>query len=98
MISPQKILPIALLAAAASVTADARVPPMSSVPSDQSSATVQTPPALWITRPAGVSMHLTSRGLTPGPPVTIWFVAVRRPGRDERETGRSGVERLAERR
>ena len=76
----KKILPLVLIAAASSAGADTRMMPMSwTPPSGQTPGPIDGSQAILVTGPAGASMHLTSRGLTPGNAVTVWFVALQNP-------------------
>ena len=76
----QKILPFLLIAAASGATAETRTLPMSwTPPSGQTPGPVDGTTALLVTSPDGASMHLSSKGLTPGHAVTIWFVALQNP-------------------
>lgn len=76
----KKPLAIALALAATDAAADIRSLPMSWVPpSGMTPGPVDGSRALLVTGPEGASMHLTTRGLTPGNAVTIWFVAVQNP-------------------
>ena len=74
------ILPFILLTTANSAVAETRTLPMSwTPPSGQTPGPIDGSQALLVTGPGGASMHLTSRGLTPGNAVTIWFVALQNP-------------------
>ncbi len=73
-------LPLLFLAAATTATAETRTMPMSWTPaSGQTPGPVDGTRALLETGPFGASMHLSSKGLTPGHAVTIWFVALQNP-------------------
>ena len=75
-----KSLPLVLLIAGSSALADTRTMQMSwTPPSGQKPGPIEGSNALLVTGPGGASMHLTSRGLTPGNAVTVWFVAVQKP-------------------
>jgi hypothetical protein len=76
----RKILPFILIAAANSATADVRTLPLSwTPPSGQTPGPVDGTTALLVTSPDGASMHLSTKDLTPGHAVTIWFVALQNP-------------------
>lgn len=74
------ILPALLITAAQAATADTRSLPLSwTPPSGQTPGPIEGTQALLVTSPDGASMHLTSKDLTPGNAVTIWFVALQNP-------------------
>jgi hypothetical protein len=76
----QSILPIALIAAASGASADTRTLPLSwTPPSGETPGPINGTQALLETSPDGASMHLSSKDLTPGNAVTIWFVALQNP-------------------
>lgn len=80
MTALRKFLPFVLLAAATSAQAEMRSMPLSwTPPSGQTPGPVDGTKAVLVTSSVGASMHLTSRGLTPGNAVTIWFVALQNP-------------------
>ena len=75
-----KVLSCALIAAAGGVAADTRTLPLSwTPPSGETPGPIDGTKALLVTGPEGASMHLTSKDLTPGNAVTIWFVALQNP-------------------
>jgi hypothetical protein len=74
------VLPIILIAAASQAYADTRSLPLSwTPPSGQTPGPIEGTTALLVTSSDGASMHLTSKDLTPGHAVTIWFVALQNP-------------------
>lgn len=74
------ILPICACLAASAAVAETRTMPLSwTPPSGQTPGPIAGTNALLVTGPDGASMHLTSRDLTPGHAVTIWFVALQKP-------------------
>lgn len=74
------IFPLVLIAAATTTLADTRTLPLSwTPPSGQTPGPITGTTALLVTSPDGASMHLTSKDLTPGHAVTIWFVALQNP-------------------
>lgn len=74
------ILPLVLVTAATIANADSRTLPLSwTPPSGQTPGPIEGTTALLVTSPDGASMHLTSKDLTPGHAVTIWFVALQNP-------------------
>lgn len=76
----QKVLPLLLIVAASGAAAETRTLPMSwTPPSGQTPGPINGTLALLETGPSGASMHLTSKDLTPGHAVTIWFVALQNP-------------------
>ncbi len=76
----RKILPFFLIAAASVATADVRTLPLSwTPPSGVTPGPVDGTTALLVTSPEGASMHLSTKDLTPGNAVTIWFVALQNP-------------------
>ncbi len=76
----RKILPFILIAAASGAAADVRKLPLSwTPPSGHTPGPVDGSTALLVTSADGASMHLSTRGLTPGHAVTIWFVALQNP-------------------
>ncbi len=76
----QKFLPLFLIAVAGHAVADSRAMPLSwTPPSGQTPGPISGTTALLTTSQDGASMHLTSKGLTPGHAVTIWFVALQNP-------------------
>lgn len=76
----QKILPFLLVAASSGVAAETRELPLSwTPPSGETPGPVAGTTALLVTSPEGASMHLSSKNLTPGNAVTIWFVALQNP-------------------
>ncbi|MEL6550274.1 MAG: hypothetical protein AAFQ54_08495 [Pseudomonadota bacterium] len=75
-----RLTAIAALAASTNAVAETRSMPLSwTPPSGETPGPVAGSRALLVTGPGGASMHLTSRGLTPGNAVTIWFVALQNP-------------------
>lgn len=75
-----RTLSILLVTAASGATAETRTLPLSwTPPSGQKPGPIDGTLALLVTGPEGASMHLTSKGLTPGNAVTIWFVALQNP-------------------
>ena len=75
-----RILPFALTILASGAAADTRTLPLSwTPPSGQTPGPIDGTRALLVTGPEGASMHLTSKDLTPGNAVTIWFVALQNP-------------------
>ena len=76
----KNILPLCLIAVGSSTFADTRTLPMSwTPPSGQTPGPINGTTAILVTNSDGASMHLTSKGLTPGHAVTIWFVALQNP-------------------
>ena len=76
----QKLLPFFIALAATGASAETRTLPMSwTPPSGQTPGPIDGTRALLETGPSGASMHLTSKNLTPGNAVTIWFVALQNP-------------------
>ena len=76
----KKFLPLCLIAVAGSTFADTRTLPMSwTPPSGQTPGPIDGTTAILVTSQDGASMHLTSKDLTPGHAVTIWFVALQNP-------------------
>lgn len=77
-----KVFPIALMVAASSAMADQRTLPMSwTPPSGETPGPIDGTQAILVSGPDGASMHLKSHGLTPGNAVTVWFVAIQKPER-----------------
>lgn len=78
----QKLLVAFMALAATSANAETRTLPMSwTPPSGQTPGPIDGTRALLETGPFGASMHLTSKDLTPGHAVTVWFVAIQKPER-----------------
>ncbi len=74
------LLPLSLIAAATTGAAETRTLPLSwTPPSGETPGPIDGTRALLVTGPEGASMHLTSKHLTPGNAVTIWFVALQNP-------------------
>ncbi len=74
------ILALVLMSAAQTAAADTRSLPLSwTPPSGQTPGPIDGTRALLVTSADGASMHLTSKDLTPGNAVTIWFVALQNP-------------------
>ena len=76
----KSMLPACLIAWAGSVAADTRMLPLSwTPPSGETPGPIDGTQALLVTSADGASMHLTSKDLTPGHAITIWFVALQNP-------------------
>ena len=76
----QKLMTLFFALAATSASAETRTLPLSwTPPSGQTPGPIDGTRALLETGPSGASMHLTSKDLTPGNVVTIWFVAIQKP-------------------
>lgn len=74
------VLPISVALAASAAAAETRTLPLSwTPPSGQTPGPIEGTTALLVTRPEGAAMHLSSKDLTPGHAVTIWFVALQNP-------------------
>lgn len=75
-----RTLAIVLTGLASGAASETRTLPMSwTPPSGETPGPIEGSRALLVTGPGGASMHLTSRGLTPGNAITVWFVAVQQP-------------------